>query len=278
MPAPCHGSYRLGKRVAHCWDLKGHGYLDLIGAVKHSCDVYFYQVGLRLGDKIILKASEMYGLGRPTGVDLSGEKSGWLSGEEEYNRRFKARGWIWTKGLEMDMAIGQTQLVTPIQLASLIATLGNGKYEYRPFLMKEVRNTDGMVTAQQNPSIMNTLPIDPSTIATLHKALYEVMIAGGTGGRASVPNVPVGGKTGSAENPQGDLTHALFMGCAPIDSPVIAISTVLENAGHGGSVAAPIAGAVLRYFFSADPEGKRISEAYAQATRDAKGKQKTALR
>jgi penicillin-binding protein 2 len=264
--------------VAHCWDLKGHGYLDLVGAVKQSCDIYFYQAGLRLGDKIILRASDMFGLGQPTGVDLYGEKSGWLSGEEEYNRRFKARGWVWTKGLEMDMAIGQTQLVTPIQLASLAGSLGNGKFVYRPYLMKEVRNNDGIVIAQQNPVVNKTLSLDSTQVATLHTSLFEVMAAGGTGGRASVPNIPVGGKTGSAENPQGEKTHALFMACAPVDSPVIAISTVMENAGHGGSVAAPVAGAVLRYYFSHNAEGKEISDMFAQRAIDAKTKSKTAVR
>jgi penicillin-binding protein 2 len=277
MPTPCRGAYRMGSRVAHCWDLKGHGSLDLVGAVKQSCDIYFYQVGLRLGDKIINQAAEMYGLGQPTGVDLFGEKAGWLSGEEEYNKRFASRGWVWTRGLDMDMAIGQTQLVTPIQLASVAGALGNGKYVYQPFLMKEVRSSDGMVIAQQNPIVSRTLTLDSSVVATLRKSLIEVMAAGGTGGRASVPNVPVGGKTGSAENP-GGKTHALFMACAPVDSPVIAIAAVAENAGHGGSIAAPIAGAVLRYFFSHDPEGKKISEAYAQAALDAKGKSKPLAR
>ena len=278
MPTPCRGAFRFGSRVAHCWDLKGHGSLDLVGAVKQSCDIYFYQVGLRLGDKIINQAAAMYGLGQPTGVDLFGEKAGWLSGEEEYNKRFAPRGWVWTKGLDMDMAIGQTQLVTPIQLASVAGALGNGNYVYQPFLMKEVLSSDGTVIAQQNPIVSRTLTLDSSVVATLHKSLIEVMAAGGTGGRASVPNVPVGGKTGSAENPQGEKTHALFMACAPVDSPVIAIATVAENAGHGGSVAAPIAGAVLRYFFSHDPDGRKISAAYAQAALDAKGKSKTASR
>ncbi|HUI91677.1 MAG TPA: penicillin-binding protein 2 [Chitinivibrionales bacterium] len=277
MPVPCRGSFRFGSRVAHCWDLKGHGSLDLVGAVKQSCDIYFYQLGLRLGDKLINKAAALYGLGQPTGIDLSGEKTGWLSGEEEYNKRFAARGWVWTKGLDMDMAIGQTQLVTPIQLASLAGALGNGQCVYRPFLMKEVRSSDGTVIAQQNPVVSRTLSLDSTVVAALHKSLIEVMAAGGTGGRAAVPNVPVGGKTGSAENP-GQKTHALFMACAPVDSPVIAIATVAENAGHGGSVAAPIAGAVLRYFFANDREGKKISDAYAQAARDEKGKIKTAAR
>ncbi len=264
MPTPCYGYFRLGGRVAHCWDPKGHGSLDLVNAVKASCDVYFYQAGLRLGDKLINKAAELFCLGQPTGVDLSGEKSGWLSGEAEYNRRFASRHWVWTPGLAMDMAIGQTQLVTPIQLANLAGALGNGKYVYRPFLMKEVRNSDGMVIAQQSPSVSRALNLDSAIVAILHKSMVEVMAAGGTGGRANVPNVPVGGKTGSAQNPQGEKTHALFMGCAPIDYPVISVAAVAENAGHGGSIAAPIAGAVLRYYFSHDPEGRRIADSCAQ--------------
>ena len=266
MPSPCYGSFRLGGRVAHCWDLKGHGSLDLIGAVKQSCDVYFYQVGLRLGDDIINNAAVMFGLGQPTGIDIPGEKSGWLSGEAEYNRRFASRGWVWTRGLLMDMAIGQTQLVTPLQLASLVGGVGNGHEIFRPYLMKEVRSADGVVIAQQTPTAYKQLKMDSSIVAVLHKSLFEVMAAGGTGGRANVPGVPVGGKTGSAENPQSKKTHALFMGCAPVDNPVIAVSAVLENAGHGGSVAAPVAGSVLRYYFANDPEGKRIVAALASKT------------
>lgn len=275
MPSPCYGSFRFGGRVAHCWDLKGHGSLDLIGAVKASCDVYFYQVGLRLGDDIINKAAVMFGLGQPTGIDIPGEKSGWLSGEAEYNRRFASRGWVWTRGLLMDMAIGQTQLVTPLQLASLCGAAGNGHAVYRPFLMKEVRSADGIVIAQQSPVISRNLQMDSLTIATLHRSLFEVMEAGGTGGRANVPGVPVGGKTGSAENPQSKKTHALFMGCAPVDNPVIAVSAVLENAGHGGSIAAPVAGSVLRYYFANDPEGKKIVAEFAQAQIDKKEHSKT---
>jgi penicillin-binding protein 2 len=266
MPTACYGSFRFGGRVAHCWDLKGHGSLDLIGAVKQSCDVYFYQVGLRLGDDIINNAAEMFGLGSPTGIDIPGEKSGWLSGEAEYNHRFASRGWVWTRGLLMDMAIGQTQLITPLQLASLCGAVGNGHEVFRPFLMKEVRSADGIVIAQQNPMVSKNLRMDSLTIAVLHKSMFEVMAAGGTGGRANVPGVPVGGKTGSAENPQSKKTHALFMACAPVDSPVIAISAVLENAGHGGSVAAPVAGSVLRYYFANDPEGKSIVAALASKT------------
>ena len=87
----------------------------------------------------------------------------------------------------MDMAIGQTQLVTPIQLANLAGALGNGKSVYRPFLMKEVRNSDGMVIAQQSPSVSRALNLDSAIVAILHKSMVEVMAAGGTGGRPTCP-------------------------------------------------------------------------------------------
>jgi len=100
--------------------------------------------------------------------------------------------------------------------------------------------------------------------------MLAVTEAGGTAGRAQVPHVQVGGKTGSAENPHGEKTHALFGGCAPYNDPVIAVAVVAENAGHGGSIAAPVAGALLRYFFANTAEGQRIVQACKEAEASAK--------
>jgi penicillin-binding protein 2 len=263
MPVPCHGSFRFGARLAHCWKPQGHGSYGLVDAIKQSCDVYFYQVGLRLGDQLINQYADLFGLGQPTKIDLPMERAGWLSGEAEYNKRFASRKWVWTKGLDMDLAIGQTQLVTPLQLANMAGALGNGTTLYRPFLLKDVRNPDGIVIMHNNPTVTRTLGLDPSFIETMHKAMLAVTEEGGTAGRAQVPHVPVGGKTGSAENPHGEKTHALFAGCAPVDSPIIAVSVVAENAGHGGSVAAPVGGALMRYYFTHNPEAMRIARAYA---------------
>jgi penicillin-binding protein 2 len=260
MPSPCRGGYRIGSRIAHCWNLSGHGSLNLIGALQQSCNIYFYQVGLRLGDVTINHYAEMLGLGVLTGIDLKGERTGWLSGEEAYNKRFARRNWKWTKGLVLDLAIGQTQIVTPIQLALMVGGLGNSKILYKPFLVKEERTLDGAVVKQYRPEVKSTLNLNENTIEAISMALESVIKAGGTGGRASVPGVPVGGKTGSAENPQGDLTHALFVACAPVKNPVIAIAVVVENAGHGGSIAAPIAGEILRYFFAETEEGRQVVE------------------
>lgn len=272
MPASCRGSYRIGSRIAHCWELRGHGFLDVVGAIQQSCDVYFYQVGLRIGDVFINKYAEAVGLGAITGIDLPNEKEGWLSGEEAYNKRFKAKGWVWTRGLLLDMAIGQTQLATPLQLAIMAGGLGNGRAIYTPFIVKEERNGDGIIVRQHHPHVRDSINFRKSTLATLHLAMLKVLEPGGTGGRAAVPGVPVGGKTGSAQNPQGEKTHALFVACAPIDNPAIAVAVVVENAGHGGSIAAPMAGDVLRCFFRDTEEGKAIAKKYKTTAETTKKK------
>ncbi len=265
MASPCTGAYRFGSRIAHCWEKKGHGFLDLLGAIQQSCDVYFYQVGLMLGDAAINKYAVAMGLGSATGIDLPNEKDGWVSGEALYNRRYRSKGWVWTRGLLLDMAIGQVQTFTPLQLAMVVGGLGNGSLLYRPHIVKEERNREGAVVKEYLPVVKDTLRFRPSTIATLHEAMVKVIEPGGTGGLAAVPGIPVGGKSGSAQNPQGTKTHALFIACAPIDNPVIAVAVVVENGGHGGGVAAPVAGNILRCFFTETEEGKAIAAKYKTA-------------
>jgi penicillin-binding protein 2 len=265
MPAACHGAYRIGTRIAHCWKLSGHGSLDVKGAVKQSCNVFFYQIGLRVGDDTINKYARMLGLGMRTGIDLPHEKSGWLSGEEAYNKRFAKRGWTWTRGLVLDLAIGQTQVLTPLQMAVMAGGLGNGKTVYQPFLRKETRTRDGIVLEIREPIVHSNINLGEDVIAVIHESMEEVIKPGGTGGRARVRHIPVGGKTGSAENPHGEKTHALFVCCAPVDNPVIAMAVVVENAGHGGSVAAPIAGQVLRRYFEDTEEGRELVKYYSDA-------------
>jgi penicillin-binding protein 2 len=149
----------------------------------------------------------------------------------------------------------------------MVGGLGNGHSIYRPFLNKEVRSTDGLVLEQTRPSVLHDVKLDSTTIGILHIAMAEVIKPGGTAGRAAVQGIEVGGKTGSAQNPHGELTHGLFIGCAPVDEPVIAICVVVENAGHGGSVGAPIAGAVLRSFFAVTDEGIATVQKYAEKTK-----------
>jgi penicillin-binding protein 2 len=270
MSTGCNGGYLYGGRTFHCWEPRGHSHLDLVGAVQQSCDVYFYQLGLLVGDVAINKCAAMLGLGSETGIDLAGERDGWLSGEELFNKRNRQSGMVWTRGQLLNMSIGQSQIFTPLQLSLMVGGLGNGKILYRPFLVKEERDRSGAVVKTFSPYVKDTLKLKPSSVATIHEAMVKVMEPGGTGGLAAVPGIPVGGKTGSAQNPQGKKTHALFIACAPIDDPVIAVAVVVENGGHGGSVAGPIAGAVLRGFFSETAEGKTIVEKYKAMEPEAK--------
>ncbi|MDR2578341.1 MAG: penicillin-binding protein 2 [Chitinispirillales bacterium] len=262
MSTSCGGSFRFGSRVARCHRQSGHGAVNYIVANQVSCNVFFYQLGLRLGDLNINKYARMFALGEVTGIDLPGERMGYLSGEQAYNERFASRGWRWTQGLVMDLAIGQQQVLTPLQLALMIGGMGNGKEIFRPHLLNEERNKDGILVSQTIPAVIRTLELNDYTLEVTREALAAVVRPGGTGMRSAVPGIPVGGKTGSAQNPHGDLTHAVYIACAPIDNPVIAVAVVVENAGGGGARAAPIAGDVMRYFFAETEEGRSIHQKY----------------
>jgi penicillin-binding protein 2 len=249
MSRPCTGAYRIGRLLKHCWFSGGHGYLDVTRAIQKSCNVYFYQLGLLLGDSLINYYAHQTGLGDRTGIGLPHEAKGWLSGEKLYNERHKSRGWKWTDGLVCDHAIGQSQYVTPVQLARMVAVLANGGRLFRPQLIKEVRTHGGDLAYVAEPEIIEEHDWDSATVAILHKGMRMVLEPGGTARRARVPDIVVGGKTGSAEWKKGELTHGLFVGCAPMENPEIAIAVVVEKAGHGGAVAAPVAGAVLNCYF-----------------------------
>jgi penicillin-binding protein 2 len=128
--------------------------------------------------------------------------------------------------------------------------MADGHVIYRPRLLREVREARGHLVTRSEASVLHEVGLDDAERELLRKSLSEVVNGEkGTGWRARVPGVWVGGKTGSAQNPHGDVTHAIFVGAAPLDDPRIAVAIVLENAGGGGAVAAPIAGALMRRFF-----------------------------
>lgn len=258
MPKSCGGGYRFGNRYWRCWESKGHGQVNMLDAFRESCDTYFYQVGLIIGMDIMNQTASDFGFGASTGIDLEGERSGELIDSASYNHRFRKRGWKWTRGLVLNLSIGQGQIVTPLQLANYAAGLGNGKVIFRPHFIKEVRDRSGKAVATPMPEVLHDLHLTPENHKVILEALEQVVNAPhGTGGRARVPDVIVGGKTGSAENPHGGMTHALFVGVAPLYQPELAIAVVLENVGHGGSLAAPIAGEIFRHYFRRKMAGEK---------------------
>jgi penicillin-binding protein 2 len=259
MARGCTGGYRFGNRVWRCWDPKGHGSVSMTGAFTESCDVYYYQVGLIIGMDIINKVAMDFGFGKTTGIDLDEERSGMLVDSASYNKRFKKkRGWTWTRGLVLNLSIGQGQIATPLQLANYAAGVGNGKYVYKPHFIKEVRDREGNTLKRHQPEVLHELNMSREQREVMLKAMEAVVNSPrGTGGRARMTDVVVGGKTGSAENPHGGKTHALFIGLAPLYQPELAVAVVLENVGHGGSLAAPIAGAIFREFFKRKMAGEK---------------------
>jgi penicillin-binding protein 2 len=240
---PCGGAYQFGGRSFGCWKRTGHGSLDFVEALQHSCDVYFYQIGSILGLPRLEATARDYGLGQRTGVDLPQERKGLIPSTAWYDQRWGADKW--PKGLLLNLAIGQGELlVTPIQLAQMACEAANGGRPVRPHAVRQIRGAEFHVGRPVAPGVS----AGDQVWEALHRGL-ELVVESGTGTAARVPDLRVAGKTGTAQNPHGQ-DHALFVCYAPADHPTIAMAFVIENSGHGGSIAAPMAGAVLRHLFA----------------------------
>ncbi|MBN1826165.1 MAG: penicillin-binding protein 2 [Candidatus Eisenbacteria bacterium] len=244
---PCFGSYRFGRRVFHCWREEGHGSLPLRLAIERSCDVYFYQIGAEMDLDHFSEIAARYGFGRRTGIALPGEREGLLPTTDYMNKRYGRSGW--GPGFLLNHSIGQGEiLVTPLQIACFYASLGTGR-SVSPRLLLQSEDVNGVATA---------FPPEPGESIDIAERVLRPVLDGialavegehSTGGAARVPGMRVSGKTGTAENPHGE-DHAWFAAWAPSDAPRIVVAVIVENAGHGGDVAAPLVGELLRYFFS----------------------------
>lgn len=242
----CPGYYRIGRRVVHCWNAKGHGTLDLVGAIKNSCNVYFYKLGLEIGMDVWTKYSNLFGFGSRTKVELSSEKEGLVPSKSYYKKVYGEKNI--TAGLLANLAIGQGELlVTPLQMAQFAMMLANeGKY-FRPHLIYKLK--DKIKKSEESPKIVekNVESVDSTVFAIIKTAMGQV-VAEGTGARARIIGIKLAGKTGTAQNPHGD-SHSWFICFAPYENPEIALAVIAENAGAGSAVAAPIAGNYLREYF-----------------------------
>jgi penicillin-binding protein 2 len=256
---PCTGGYRLGNRVFRCWKPGGHGSLNLKEAIAQSCDVYFYQLAEKLTLEELDETAHRFGLGRPTGVELSGEASGLVPDRKYYNQRFGVGHW--TRAVLLNNGIGQGELlVTPLQMARTFAAIGGDGYLYRPHLILARENAYGVIDKRLVRRLNQKICSD-KTRHFLQSALVDAVAAEeGTGGLARIQGVDVAGKTGTAENASGE-DHAWFIAYAPAEDPEVAVAVIVENAGHGGSVAAPIVGDLLKTYFDwQDQEGQASSE------------------
>jgi penicillin-binding protein 2 len=261
---PCRGSLQFGDRAFRCWRLQGHGRLELKKAVETSCDVYFYQLGQRVGIDKLADYARRFRLDERTGIGLQGEKAGFYPTIDWYDKTYGRRRW--GKGVVLNLAIGQGEiLTTPLGLACFCAAIANGGYLYEPYMVRAELpygrewEPDGASPARTR--LRGKVALGESTFETLRQSM-EAAVSGpeGTGSLAAVPGVRVAGKTGTAQNPHGE-DHALFVGFAPVENPEIAFAIVVENAGHGGSVAAPLAARLIRsYFQLPEPPSVTVSQ------------------
>lgn len=257
----CDGAFQFGTRRFRCWNPRGHGTVALRGAVAQSCDVYFYQLGIRLGLDRLSAFMKTLGLSQKSAIDLPQERRGLFPDPAWYDKRFGVGRW--SRGLILNLAIGQGECsVTPVKLAQITAMIANGGMMWRPRLVREAKSDGSKVAlgAARADSISRRLDLDPRDIRLVQESMEAVIYdAHGTGGMAKVEGVRVAGKTGTAQNPHGE-DHALFICYAPADAPEIAIAVMVENAGHGGSEAAPVAQKVLHaYFHPAAAESARVA-------------------
>lgn len=256
----CNGGFLFGNRVFKCWQPKGHGRLDLIQAIAQSCDVYFYQLSLRLGLDRWSQYARLCGLDKRYKIDLPDEIAGMIPTRRYYEKKFGQGEWI--KNLVINLGIGQGEvLTTPLGLAVFYSALVNGGTVYQPHLLREIRSPEGRST-QNAKTVLSHLPFSSSTLEILKEGLVEAVNSPyGTGGLARIPDIMVGGKTGTAQNPHG-REHAWFVGFAPADHPQIVVAVLIEQAGHGGTYAAPIAKKIIEKYLkgiSTESGGKEES-------------------
>ncbi len=242
----CSGKLLVGRRVFKCWEEEGHGRLDLEEAIIHSCDVFFYQLGLKVGVEKMIQYARLFGLGKATDLDLIGEKCGLLSTADW---KLKNKGEVWYGGDTANLSIGQGYiLVTPLQMLRVISALANGGNLVKPYLVKKIENLEGEVIKDFSSSKKKKISLSSSTISFLKKSLRGV-VREGTGWRAENKIVEIAGKTGTVELSEGERPHNWFIGYAPSDNPRLAIVVLVEHREEDISIAAQIAGRILSQAF-----------------------------
>ncbi len=271
----CSGHTEVGNIRFHCWRRGGHGALDMVGAMKNSCDIYFYELARRLGPDRIAATAKKFGLGEPTGVDLPHELGGLVPTRAWRQKRFKGP---WNPGESLNYGIGQGYLLTtPLQLAVMTARLANGGRAVVPYVARDLAiDSDGQAIPRQPPDFPS-IGVSKRALQIARKGMNAVSNEpGGTAynARITLPGFELSGKTGTAQVrrismreretgvrrndqlPWKERDHALFVAYAPEHDPRYAIAVVVEHGGGGSSVAAPIARDIMMEVQKSAPKSR----------------------
>ncbi len=259
----CPGSYRLGNRTYRCWKHSGHGWMNLKQAIAQSCDVYFYQVGQRVGVDTLAEFAKKLGFGEKTGIEMEYEKSG-LVPTKAWKKRVKKRKW--QEGETLSIAIGQGfNQMTPLQIAQMTATIANGGTVFHPQLVEQITDPDGTVIEKFQPKIVKQITGYNHFFHLIQEGMKEVVQGKrGTAKKLRIKGIEIAGKTGTAQVvkiaqyrglkeekiPYKYRDHAWFTCYAPAEKPEIVVTVLVEHGLHGSSGAGPIARAVLKQYFA----------------------------
>jgi penicillin-binding protein 2 len=250
MTMRCRGTFRIGNREFKCWKEGGHGRLDIVQAIAQSCDIFFYQLGLRVGADKIAQYAQMLGLGKGLGISLPSEAMG-LVPDSTWKKIYFGEKWY--PGDTANMSIGQGYLeVSPLQMVSLISMIANGGTIYKPLVVKKIIDGRGKIIETFQPKVIGKPRISSETLSIIRKGLREAVLSG-TSQVVKFKGLSVAGKTGTAQNPHGE-DHAWFICYAPEEAPVIALAILVEHGGHGASAAAPLARQILNGVFTLQVE------------------------
>ena len=240
----CAGAFHFGNHIFK--DHSAHGWVNVTDAIERSCNVFFYQLALKIGFERLTRYGRLYGFGEPTGIDVGEERSGMLPSEDLFDHLY-GKG-KWTKGYLVSLGIGQGEIAaTPVQMAAYCSALANGGTYVQPHVVRAVKDKVNKKIVTE-PYRTQKLPISPEVLAIVREGMRRVVNGpGGTGHAAGISGIMVAGKTGTAQNPHGQ-DHAWFLAFAPFENPTIAVAIILENAGFGGAQSAPLARALIEQY------------------------------
>lgn len=247
----CDGGLKVGGAYFRCWKEGGHGTVTLREAIQYSCNVFFYQLGMILGPERIAEYARRFGLGTATGLDVGYEREGFIP-TPQWKRQQKKEGWY--GGDTANFAIGQGFIsVTPLQMAVLTSAIANGGKWMSPLLVKKVILPEGRTLFEASPHVKGDLTLPREVLAEIQKGMWGVVNdARGTGRLASLPNVEICGKTGTAQVMKGtEVTkQGWFVSYAPADHPRFVLVMLVEGVYSGGQDVAPLARRVYEQCFN----------------------------
>lgn len=266
----CTGSFRLGRKVYHCWKKAGHGSVSLVRAIRESCNVYFQKTANKMDIDDLAKHAKAFGLGTRTGISLPREVSGLIPTKEWKKKRY---GQEWQAGETLSVSIGQSYVLTStIQMAISYAAIANGGKIYRPYVVKDIYDSEGELVKTFTPELLSEAKMkNPKTLKFVREGLYQVVNnPKGTAFWRRGQGIQMAGKTGTSQVKSSSADkiyqkcenmdyesrhHGVFVGFAPYENPKIAAAVIIEHGCHGSSAATPVAEAVItQYMKKYQPE------------------------